>query len=109
MIKLLLTEPFGSVMVLNGVNLFFAAVCVMSFAAFVAVGADKLRAIRRKRRVPERSLLCLSLFLGGVGGMLAMLLFRHKTKKPLFKLVYLFGVLQLALALFLLLKPEIFG
>ena len=59
---------------LAGVNL--VLLCVM--------GWDKAAAIRGDRRVPETTLLALAVIGGSPGGILGMLLFRHKTRKPAF-------------------------
>ncbi len=48
-------------------------------AAFTAFGVDKLLAIRKKRRIPELTLLLLCFLFGSLGGLLGMVLFRHKT------------------------------
>lgn len=47
---------------------------------FAVMGADKRRARRSLRRVPERTLFMLCLLGGGVGGVLGMYVFRHKTR-----------------------------
>lgn len=47
-------------------------------------GIDKKKAIKGRWRISETSLLALSLFGGGIGSMLGMNIFRHKTKKPKF-------------------------
>lgn len=52
--------------------------------AFVAFGFDKVAAVRKQRRISERSLLSLTL-IGGVGSMCASALFRHKTKVQPFR------------------------
>ena len=59
---------------LAGVNL--ALLCVM--------GWDKAAAIRGSRRVPETTLLALAVLGGSPGGILGMLLFRHKLRKSAF-------------------------
>lgn len=58
-------------------------------------GADKKRAINGQRRIPEKTLLMLSLFGGAPFGLLAMVLFRHKTKKEhwYFTAINLFGII----------------
>ena len=61
---------------LAGVNL--ALLCLM--------GWDKAAAIRGSRRVPETTLLALAVIGGSPGGILGMLLFRHKTRKPAFSI-----------------------
>ena len=57
-------------------------------ALFIVMGIDKLAAKRHRRRVPETSLLALAVLGGSVGGILGMLLFRHKTRKPAFFIGY---------------------
>lgn len=48
--------------------------------AFTAYGVDKAKAKRHAWRIPEATLLSLSALGGCFGGIIAMLLFRHKTK-----------------------------
>lgn len=52
----------------------------INLALFFVMGADKSFARRHRRRVPERTLFTLCLLGGGVGGVLGMLAFRHKTR-----------------------------
>ena len=51
-------------------------------------GIDKLKAKKGSRRISEKTLICLALFMGALGAVAGMQLFRHKTLKPKFK----FGV-----------------
>lgn len=53
-----------------------AALCLLCFVLFAA---DKLCAVTKRRRIPERVLLALSALGGSLGALLAMTLFRHKT------------------------------
>lgn len=72
-----------------------AAVFIMCVITFAAFAADKLKAINGSRRISERTLLSLCFLFGALGGLLAMYLVRHKTKKAKFYcLVPLFLVLQ---------------
>ena len=68
----------------------------MSLLAFVFYGADKLKAKQGAWRVPEKVLLSLSFFGGAPGGILGMLLFRHKTKHWYFRLVNFLGLALVA-------------
>ncbi|MFO0639949.1 MAG: DUF1294 domain-containing protein [Polyangiaceae bacterium] len=61
-----------------------ALYAVMGLVTFGAFGLDKARAKEGARRVPERTLLLLSLAFGVVGGALGMRVFRHKTRKASF-------------------------
>ncbi|MGI6752097.1 MAG: DUF1294 domain-containing protein [Anaerovoracaceae bacterium] len=48
------------------------------------MGIDKHRAAKEKSRVSESTLLLLAFAMGGLGILLGMLLFHHKTRRPLF-------------------------
>ena len=71
---------------------------VVSLLTLILFGWDKLMAKRDRRRIPELTLLAASLFGGGLGGLLGMYLFRHKTRKRVFRiLIPLFLILQISL------------
>ncbi len=79
------------------------AVNILTFALY---GWDKHLAVYRCRRVPELVLLFLALIGGAFGALCGMILFRHKTRHLKFRIcVPLFLFLQLALVVFLRLKP----
>jgi uncharacterized membrane protein YsdA (DUF1294 family) len=64
---------------------------------FFLYGADKRKAIERKRRISERTLFMTAFFMGGVGAVFGMLFFRHKTKHWEFRLLLpLFAALNIA-------------
>lgn len=46
--------------------------------------SDKKRARQHRRRIPEKTLLLVGLFVGALGGWLGMYMFRHKTRHPAF-------------------------
>ena len=75
---------------------------LMSLVLFFTMGADKRRAVKSLRRVPERRLFTLALLGGAAGGWLGMYAFRHKTKhgKFIFGLP-LIALLQLGLCAYL--------
>ncbi|MFY9902778.1 MAG: DUF1294 domain-containing protein [Trichococcus sp.] len=60
---------------------------------FILMGVDKKKARQRAWRIPERNLLLLGFFGGGLGGLLGMHHFRHKTKHMSFKVVFTLGTL----------------
>jgi uncharacterized membrane protein YsdA (DUF1294 family) len=64
------------------------AYLVMSLVAFVAMGLDKRRAVRHRRRIPEATLHTLELLGGAPGSLLGQAVFRHKTRKLGYQLVF---------------------
>jgi uncharacterized membrane protein YsdA (DUF1294 family) len=62
-----------------------AVVVLANLATFTAFGVDKARARRAAPRIPERSLLLLTLAMGAVGAWTGMRVFRHKTRKTSFR------------------------
>ena len=58
---------------------------LVNLAAFVLMGVDKRRARRDQWRVPEKTLFLPVLLGGGLGGVLGMKKFRHKTRHWYFK------------------------
>ena len=56
----------------------------VNLAAFILYGADKARAKRGARRIPERNLLFWAWIGGSLGSLLGMRIFHHKTLKPRF-------------------------
>ncbi len=85
-------------------NVYLYFLLTISAIAFCAYAVDKKRAIEGRWRLSEGLLLGLSFFGGAIGGYLAMLLVRHKTRKPKFHLVNLLGLAwQIGLLLFLVL------
>lgn len=52
--------------------------------ALLLMRADKQKARRRQWRIPEELLFGTALLGGSAGAVLGMLLFAHKTRKPLF-------------------------
>ena len=69
---------------------------------FLLMGIDKLRAIKNKWRIREKTLIFTGFIGGGLGGLLAMAVFRHKTKKPLFKVSYTLAVIMHSCLIWLL-------
>ncbi|NLL95446.1 MAG: DUF1294 domain-containing protein [Thermoplasmatales archaeon] len=75
----------------------FLAVAYAAFnlLAYAAYASDKKRSIEGRYRIPERKLLGIAVP-GAVGAAAAMSRHRHKTRKPLFKLVYVLAALHLS-------------
>ena len=51
----------------------------LTLITFIIYGIDKLKAKNGGWRIPEKTLILMSLLGGGLGGIIAMNLFRHKT------------------------------
>lgn len=82
-----------------------AAYAVISLIAFVMYFADKKKAQKNKWRIKEATLLGFGFFGGAIGALLAMKIFRHKTKHWYFWAVNILGLIwQIALAVFLFIK-----
>jgi uncharacterized membrane protein YsdA (DUF1294 family) len=64
---------------------------IINIATFIVYWSDKSAARNGRWRTRESVLLTLSLFGGAFGGLLAMVLFHHKTRKPLFWAINLLG------------------
>ncbi|MGL5978534.1 MAG: DUF1294 domain-containing protein [Erysipelotrichaceae bacterium] len=76
----------------------------INLISFLFFGYDKFRAIRHQWRVPESTLLFLSLF-APFGALIAMLTFRHKIRKWKFYLsVPSFACMQIVLLILFLMR-----
>lgn len=76
---------------------------VMSLIAFAAHGLDKRAAKRNTRRTPEATLHTLELLGGWPGALAARHLFRHKTKKTSYRIVFwAIGIAHLAVIVVLI-------
>ncbi len=85
--------------------LLLAWLLLMSLALFAVMGADKRRARRALRSVPEKTLFGLALLGGACGGWLGMRAFRHKTKHRAFALGFpILALGQLGLWFYLMLR-----
>lgn len=69
---------------------------IFNIVAFLLYFMDKQYSIKKKNRISEKTLLTLSA-ISPIGAIISMLIFRHKTKKLKFKLVYIFLFLHIVL------------
>ena len=69
-------------------SLFLGYVLLINLLLFLLMGIDKRAAKRKKWRIPERRLLTLGIIGGGIGGILGMLVFHHKTHRIYFTICY---------------------
>jgi uncharacterized membrane protein YsdA (DUF1294 family) len=89
-------------------NFVFYFLLLINVLAFVLIGYDKIVAQKNKKRIPETTLLTFVFFGGTLGSGLAMLLFRHKTRKTSYLLKFwLIVILQIMAICFVSLDYEI--
>lgn len=82
----------------------------INLLTFIFFGVDKLKAKKEKERIKITTLLILSAVGGSIGGVLAMLIFRHKTKKPYFSLgMPIIIITQIAVIIYLMNSPWFSG
>ncbi|WP_414430573.1 DUF1294 domain-containing protein [Alcanivorax sp. IL3] len=88
---------------------FFLIIFLLLIAGltFLMFGLDKRAALNERQRVPENTLHLLSLAGGWPGGLLARPLFRHKTRKQPFRIVFwLMAVVNLVAVGVFLFSPQ---
>lgn len=79
-------------------------ISLVSIISFILVGIDKKRAINHKWRIKESTLLFFAFIGGGIGTLLSMNIFHHKTKKMKFKIgVPIICIINIIMAIILLL------
>ncbi len=62
----------------------FIYLIITNFIGFIVMLIDKQRAIHKEWRIPEKTLILLSIFGGSIGMLAGMSAFRHKTKHKKF-------------------------
>lgn len=77
---------------------------IINVVLFFMMAWDKRAAIKDHWRVPEHKLLFVSLIGGGLGGYIGMMAFRHKTRKPVFSLVFICSIFLHLVAWFFIYK-----
>ena len=65
-------------------NILLIAWLAMNVLTFSLYGADKRKARRGAWRIPEKTLLTCTWLFGGVGALVGMLMYHHKTKHRAF-------------------------
>ncbi len=76
---------------------------IINILLFIIMGIDKYKSIKNYYRIPEKILLLLALLGGSIGGILGMYIFRHKTQKLKFKILFpLFLLLNIIIIFYIL-------
>ncbi|MBO4414917.1 MAG: DUF1294 domain-containing protein [Lachnospiraceae bacterium] len=80
---------------------------VINLAAFIMFAVDKIKAIKGKWRIRESTLLIISFIGGSLGGLLGMIICRHKIRKwyfaagiPLMLILHIAGIVLLYVKVF---------
>ena len=58
-----------------------AYLIIINILSFILYGIDKLKAIKKKERISEKTLILIGILGASIGSLIGMNLFRHKTKK----------------------------
>ncbi|WP_301912150.1 DUF1294 domain-containing protein [Neisseria viridiae] len=109
-------KPMACAAFLSAVSLLLpvlgACYAILSLYAFALYGIDKRRAVQGKYRIPEYRLLLPALFGGWTGAYLGSRMFRHKTAKKrfvvLFRLTVSGNVLATCILIDYFVPPELF-
>ena len=68
------------------IRYFLIYLIIINILSFILMYADKRRAIKRKWRISEHTLILTAILGGSIGALIGMYSFRHKTKHLKFKL-----------------------
>lgn len=79
-------------MVKTAFSFLFIYYLIMNLILFAMMGIDKSRAKKGKWRIPELTLLMLSVVGGAIGGLIGMRVFHHKSRKWYFHIVFFISV-----------------
>ncbi|MDR1954785.1 MAG: DUF1294 domain-containing protein [Candidatus Methanoplasma sp.] len=93
-------------MILGPAGLAAVLYIILNGVSFFLFWSDKRKAIKDRYRIKESTLI-ISGVIGPFGAFAGMRIFRHKTRKTKFKLIYLFMILHLILIAYLIWKYAI--
>ena len=68
-----------------GQQIFVFYIFIINMLTFIVFVVDKKRAVKNRWRISEKTLMTMTVIGGSFGALLSMSMFRHKTRKPLFK------------------------
>ena len=78
---------------------------IINLVSFLSMGIDKWKAKRGAWRIPEQTLISMVLLGGGIGGIIGMYMFRHKTKKPRFYIGFpVILISEIIIAVYIIIK-----
>lgn len=85
-------------------KLFLLYLLSINAVSFLLFGFDKFLAIKNKRRIPEKELFTVSTIGGAVGGMFAILVFKHKITKATFMWPFMFVFMLNIIGIYFMLR-----
>lgn len=78
---------------------------IINLVSFLSMGIDKWKAKRGAWRIPEQTLISMVLLGGGIGGIIGMYMFRHKTQKPRFYIGFpMILISEITIAVYIIIK-----
>lgn len=84
---------------------FIIYIIAINIVTFLVMGLDKWKAKRGSWRIQESALFTFVIFGGGIGGILGMKVFHHKTKKFKFQIGFpLILILEVAFLIYFFIK-----
>ena len=84
----------------------YRVLLVWNIIVFSIYGLDKFNAMNRRWRVSEKNLLSMAFFLGGIGALLGMLVFRHKRKRKKFRIWIPVAIIVNSVTIYLLMNIQ---
>ncbi len=91
--------------VLFSLKSFIIYLIAINIITFLVMGLDKWKAKRGSWRIQEATLFTLVLFGGGIGGILGMIVFHHKTQKAKFQIGFpMILIVEAAMIIYILVK-----
>lgn len=79
-----------------------SALITWNLVVFVLYGIDKRKAVKEQWRISEKTLLLTSFCFGGIGALLGGKVFRHKTQKWYFQMIWYLGIAMIIAGFYLL-------
>lgn len=83
------------------IKILYTYILIINIISLIIMGLDKYKAIKKKRRISENTLLFFSIIGGSIGILLGMTTFRHKVRKPKF---YILVPLIILIQIFIIIK-----
>ncbi len=77
---------------------------IINIIAFILFAIDKYKSIKKSYRISEKTFFIISLLGGFLGLIISGQLFRHKTKKMIFNVIYVISIIIWSIILYYYVK-----